>query len=262
VTWLASLPSGVLVVGSLAIAMFVAALARIVVLHLVPIDERELVGSIAPPLMPALGATFAVLMALTLANEATSLRSSQDLVSQEAAQASRLAWAATTPGVDTQPIQDALLAYLQATRGNEWHRTGASEGDDPEVAEALQTLEHAVRIQADRTDLTTPTTTELLAALDAVTTARRARLAAASRELPTLYVLTLLVSGVALVLDAGALTIRSGWRTASLIVGLAAVVGLSMALLFAMTAPWDGPLIVSGEPIDIVIDDLQTGFFT
>jgi hypothetical protein len=261
-TWLASLPSGVLVVGSLVIALVVAALSRVATRHLVPLDERELVSAIAPPLMPALGATFAVLMALTLANEATSLRTSRDLVSQEGAQAARLAWAATTPGVDTQAIQDALRAYLVATRTNEWHRSGASEDDDPEVAEAIGDLERVVRVEAADADLTTPTTTELLAALDAVTTSRRARLAAAAREIPVLYVLTLLLSGVALVLNAGALTVRGGWRTGSLIVGLAAVVGLSMALLFAITAPWAGSLIVSGEPIDIVVDDLETDFFT
>jgi hypothetical protein len=43
--------------------------------------------------------------------------------------------------------------------------------------------------------------------------------------------------------------------------GLAGVVGLSLALLFALSAPWDGPLVVSGVPIDTVVRDLQTGFF-
>lgn len=71
--------------------------------------------------MPAMGATFAVLMALTLASEAGHFRSAQDLVSNEAAQASRLAWAATSPGVETAPVQAALVHYLGATRLNEWH---------------------------------------------------------------------------------------------------------------------------------------------
>ena len=60
--------------------------------------------------MPALGATFAVLMALTLAGEAARLRSAQDIVSTEAAQASRLAWASTSTGVETAPIQCRALA--------------------------------------------------------------------------------------------------------------------------------------------------------
>ena len=43
--------------------------------------------------------------------------------------------------------------------------------------------------------------------------------------------------------------------------GLAVVVGLSVALLFALSAPWRGPLIVSGQPLDAVTRDLQNGLF-
>jgi hypothetical protein len=110
--------------------------------------------------------------------------------------------------------------------------------------------------------LGTPASTELLAALDAVTTARRARLAAASRQIPALYVLTLVAAGLALAANAGALTFRSAARTALLVTGLAAVIGLSLALLFAIGAPWRGPLIVNGGPIDAVVHDLGSGFFT
>jgi hypothetical protein len=46
-----------------------------------------------------------------------------------------------------------------------------------------------------------------------------------------------------------------------LVLGLATVVGLSLALLFALTSPWDGSLIVSGRAIDTVVRDLQSGFF-
>jgi hypothetical protein len=34
-----------------------------------------------------------------------------------------------------------------------------------------------------------------------------------------------------------------------------------MGLLFSLSAPWRGPLIVSGEPIDAVVRDLRAGFF-
>ena len=78
-------------------------------------------------------------------------------------------------------------------------------------------------------------------------------MAAASREIPVLYVVTLVVGGVALVANAGALGVRSSVRTALLVVGLAVVVGLSLALLFSLGAPWRGPLVVSGDPIDDVV---------
>jgi hypothetical protein len=261
-TWLASLPSEVLVAGWLAFAILTAVVGRWLVRFLVPVAERDQVQGIAAPLMPALGATFAVLMALTLASEAGYLRSAQDLVSNEAAQSARLAWAATSPGVQTAPIQDALTTYLTATRTNEWRGDEAVEANDPATNVALATLERTVRTEASGTGVASPTANELLTSLDAVSVARRARLAAASRDLPLLYVVTLLASGVALIVNGSALSFRSSARTASLTLGLAVVVGLSMALLFALSGPWDGPLQVSGQPIDTILRDLHSGFFS
>lgn len=258
---LSSLPAAVLVVAWLVFALLVAALGRLVVRALVPAGEHAQVPLVAAPLMPALGAAFAIFAALTLASEAGYLRSSEDLVSQEAAAASRLAWAATSPGVDADPIQAALQDYLETTRANEWAGGDAASGDDAATARAIARLEREVRAEAARSEIGTPASGELLAAMDAVSSSRRARIAAAAREIPTLYVLTLVVSGLALILNAGALTVRSSLRTALLTTGLAIVVGLSLALLFSITAPWSGPLGVSGHPLDAVIRDLNAGFF-
>lgn len=55
-------------------------------------------------------------MGLTLASEAGFLASAQGIVRNEAADAPRLVWAATSPRVNSAPIQSALLDYLPATR--------------------------------------------------------------------------------------------------------------------------------------------------
>jgi hypothetical protein len=260
-TWLASIPAAVLVAGSLVFALIVAAASRTTIRALVPEAERDQVQAIAAPLMPALGAAFAVLMALTLASEAAYLRSAQDIVSTEASEAARLAWTATGEGVATAPIHAALGEYLRATRAGEWRGGGSAERADPRTARALANLQRVVRTEAARSALGAPTSTELLSSLDALTVARRDRLAAASHELPMLYVVTLVASGVALIVNAGALTFRSSVRTSLLVAGLAVVVALSLALLFALSAPWDGALIVNGQPIDAILRDLGAGFF-
>ncbi len=126
---------------------------------------------------------------------------------------------------------------------------------------AISTLERVVRTQAAQSEIGTPASTELLTSLDALTSGRRARTAAASRQIPALYVLTLVASGVALIANAGALAFRTSLRTLLPVMGLAVVVGLSVALLFALSAPWRGPLIVSGQPLDAVTRDLQNGLF-
>jgi hypothetical protein len=46
-----------------------------------------------------------------------------------------------------------------------------------------------------------------------------------------------------------------------LIGGLNVVIGLSLALIFALGTPWRGPIVVSGDPIDAVIHDLASGYF-
>ena len=78
---------------------------------------------------------------------------------------------------------------------------------------------------------------------------------------PGLYVITLVVAGLALIAGAAALTIQARPRVAFLIGGLTAVVGLSLALIFALGTPWRGPIVVSGHPIDAVIHDLGSGYF-
>jgi hypothetical protein len=259
--WLTSRSTLVLVVGCLAVAIVAAVVTRRATRALVPVEQRDGAVAIAAPLMPALGAAFAILMALTLASEAGYLAGAQSIVSTESADASRLAWAATTPGVDSAATQAALAAYLRASRSAEWQGDAAADGTDRATTEALATLERVVRTQAVATTLGTPASNELLAALDALTSDRRARLAAASRQLPVLYVVTLAISGLALVANASVLTIRAGRRSALLIGGLTIVVGLSMALLFALGTPWRGPTTVSGGPIDGVIRDLGSGYF-
>ena len=259
--WLTTQPVWLLVAVSLALALVVAAGSRLAVAAIVPPEEADRVHALAAPLMPALGATFAVLTALTLSSEAGYLRAAQDIVSREAADASRLAWASTTPRVRTAPVQHALADYLRATRAGEWRGIGETGRADPTTAEAIARLERVVRDDAARAELGTPASTELLTSLDAVTAGRRARIAAADRQLPGLYVVTLVVSGVALVANAGALAFRSSLRASLLVAGLAAVVGLSLALLFAIAGPWDGGLVATGEPIDEVLRDLDAGFF-
>lgn len=60
-----------------------------------------------------------MLAALSLAGVASELRATDDQVSAEAADASRLAWSASGPGIDTAALQADVLTYLQTTRANQ-----------------------------------------------------------------------------------------------------------------------------------------------
>jgi hypothetical protein len=260
--WLTSQPVGVLLAGCLGIFMLMAVGGCIAVRAFIPPGDRDAAHAIAAALMTAFAAAFAILAGLTLSNEAGYLTSAQTIVSNEASDASRLAWAATSPEVDTAQIHMALVRYLDATRTYEWHGTNAANGNDPFTDRALANLERVVRAQAANPSLDTPDSNELLSALDGVTSDRRDRLAAAARQLPGLYVITLFLIGVALILNASVLAMRTRLRGAISVGALAAVAGLTMALLFALGAPWRGAISVSGRPIDSVVHDLRTGYFT
>jgi hypothetical protein len=235
--------------------------ARLVALALIPPSERAEAHSVAAGLMTAFAAAFVLLTALTLANEATLLSSAQTIVSTEAADASSLAWASTNPGVNTGPIQGALRNYLQATRTFEWHGSAAANGDDPATDNALAVLERIVRKQSARPIVGTSTSNELLTNLDAMTTQRRLRLAAASRSLPDFYAVLVIVTGLALIVNTSVVGIRGGKHAALVTMSLTIVIALSVALLFALATPWRGAIEVSGHPIDSVITDLNTGYF-
>lgn len=227
--WLTSLPLGWLIVGCVGIALLLAIGSRALAHAAIDESHRDRALAISAGIMSPLGAGFAILAALTLANAAQHLSSGESIVSSEAANASRLAWAATTRGVNTDAIQTALGQYLQATRTFEWHGSQAVNGADAPTATAVARLENAVRVQATEPGLGTPTSTELLSSVDAITSDRRARLAAASTQLPALYVVILAISGAALVANAGVLTMRASRRAVAIIGGLTLVIGLSIA---------------------------------
>jgi hypothetical protein len=68
-TWLTSLPAAVLVISGLLLALLASIGSRLAVRALIPAAERERAHTIAAPLMPALEAIFALLMALAKAKE-------------------------------------------------------------------------------------------------------------------------------------------------------------------------------------------------
>ena len=68
-------------IGWLAITVSVALGARVAVRRLVPPAERDQVPPMAAPLVPALGAAFGILMALTVTSEAGYLETAQETVS-------------------------------------------------------------------------------------------------------------------------------------------------------------------------------------
>lgn len=258
-SWLLDQSTTVLVVLSLLLVVVVAVGSRWLIRRVVPADDLPGVSAVAGPLMPALGALFALLCALALSTEAGVLRSAGEDASVEGAAAARLAWATTSPGVPERELQGALDDYLAATRAREW-ADGSPDGD-PTAMRRLERLEADVRDAAAAKTLTSAESSELLTSLDALSVARRQRLASLGSTLPELYLVVVVASGLALVANSAGLAIGHPRRTASLTAGLVVVVGLTVGLLLAVSAPFEGGFTVSGRPIDLVREGVQSGSF-
>lgn len=222
-------------------------------------DELPSAASVAGPLMPALGAVFALLAATSLGAEAAQFRSAGDDVSAEAAAASRMAWASTSPGVDSATIQKDLGAYLRSTRTYEWD--GRHPAGDPRTMRTLAELERSVRESATSKTVGSAPATELLASLDALTSLRRQRLVTATSEMPALYLVVVLAAGLALVANSAALALTMRGRMAMLTAGLVIVVALALSLLVAISSPFEGGFLVGGRPVDAIRSELAAGSF-
>ena len=251
----------VLVVSSIVFFAGAAVLTRLLAHRYVPDEDKPKVLAIVGPLTPALAALFAVMVAFTVVNEAGYLRVAQSAASSEATASSRLAWAATNPGVDTVAVQDALADYIEVMVGPEWTKTFEDEPILGPVERGLRRLETVTRDQATRPGLPASVSSELLAGLDGVTMARRDRIAEASRGIPMSYLLVLVITGLALVVNVALLTLWGGHASLVLVGGVALVVALALALLIGISAPFAGPLVVDHAALDRVLIDLQHGVF-
>lgn len=258
-SWLATRPMWLLVllfVGGLAA---VAVAARAAGGRVFRGDEAS-AASVATPLMPALGTAFAVLAAFAVASAASGLRDAESDVSREANAAARLAWASTAAADGGTEIQSKLLAYVDATLDGEWRdidRVSAGEGA---AFDELNQLERAVRAETSAGRLGAPQTAELLGAVDELGGARRSRFAEAS-PIAGGVVALLVLSAVALVVNATIVTLGRERRATAVVTSLVLVTGLSIASVVTLGSPFSGSFGASQRPLADVATDLRADRF-
>jgi hypothetical protein len=259
VTWLVGLPLWAQVLGSLAAFLGVAVGGRAVVRRLLGHDARLRAALVAPPLMPALGAIFGVLVGFTITAEADAFDEVRRDVAAEAGAASRLAWAATAPAVETELVHDALRAYLVRETSAEW---SSLRGEHPgDRLSALGRLEATVRGQLDREQVGQVEAAELVDALDDMAVARRDRVVAAGTHVSGVVFGVLVLMGLALVANAVVLTLRESRRVALVVSGLVVVVAASVATVLAVSGPFRGGVVAGDSALVEVLADLEGGSF-
>jgi len=256
--WFVDQPTAVVVLALGALFVLIA----LVTLFVARQRATPATHSVAGPLMPALGAAFGVLVAITIANEAVNYRAAQDGVVAEAATGAKLAWASTTVGLDMAAIQGALTDYVDATAVDGWAALGRGQSGSPIARDRLADLQRLVRTQAAVPGLGSAQASELLTSVGDLSRLRRTRIDVAGRDLDSLYLFVILFSGAALVVNAVLLTVGHRWIVALVPAGLVLVVVVAVSLAVSLGSPFRGGLEVSRAPLTSLANDLRTGYFS
>jgi len=235
---------------------------RGITLRLLGADRLAQGSSFAAPLMPALGVLFAFLSGFAITAMWASHSAVEAAVSQEAASASALAWAATAPGADTAGIQRALQEYLSSTATDEWDRISATDPTMDLVTDQLAVLQRTVRTSAVTPAVSTANASELLSSLDQLAAHRTERISSAARSMPLALFLALVVAGLALCLNAQIVSLTGDRRSRVVTASIILVVGIDLAVLLILSGPFLGSQRVSAAPLVAVQAEIESGIIS
>jgi Protein of unknown function (DUF4239) len=258
VRWLAGRTSAALFGMFLAWFVVWTASAYLVLDVVISAQDQADLGTIAGPLMGALGALFAFLTAFVITTEWGQHREAEHTVGMEADACVRLAWISQSPGCDGAAIRRDLAAHLDSVLNEEWPAL-ADGGGCEATHDRMSELQYRVRGVAAEPGVPASVSNDLTAAADAVAVTRAERLNAAARDLPTPLFLLAFLSGVVLTLNATVLALHLDHAHGLAIAGIVALVPLDLALLLAIAMPFKGDLRVEAHALGRVLDNLTRG---
>ena len=85
---------------------------------------------------------------------------------------------------------------------------------------------------------------------------------AAGRTLPTLLLIVLALSGIVLTINSVILVAENPGRSSFVVLSVVLLVAFDLALLLVLAAPLRGTLQASPKPIESVVNEIDSGFFT
>ena len=258
--WLASLPTSVILLIALGGALALA-LGTTVLLHrVVHTSGREHAGLTAAAYMTALGSLFAILTGFLLNGEYTVLRQTQNLVYEEVAAGSRLAFSTEgLPAADVALIHDALGNYFDTFGTSEWRALGRGTPALSASVPALAGLQQVVFDIGSRQYTPASTADGMQAAVSDLTGIRRERVAVSSQSMPVALLVLSLMTGVALIVNAIVVTLRAGRGYALVALGIIVIVALDLAAIIGISAPFNGPFQASPQPAVELANELRDG---
>ena len=263
-SWLTSLPVWAILFLSLLIVGSVSATSYLF-LHSRTGDHRERTGMAAAAYMTALGSLFAILTGFLINSEYATLRQAQSLVGKEAAAASRLAWATEAlPSVDTSLIQQRLGVYLTDSEDSDFKAFGTENAQNAQTSPGFGSLRELQSVSftiASRPYVASSTANAIEESMSDLADVRRELLSIADSEMPIELLLLSAIAGFALIINALFVALRSGGNTVYVAIGIIVIVGLDLALIIGISAPFRGPFVVDAGPVQTMATEVQSGVY-
>lgn len=247
--WMLGLTTAFILVGSVAM---VVALARS------SDSRRERAGATAAAYMTALGSLFAILTGFLINTEYSTLRQANEVVGQEAAAVSQLAYAsAGLPPPDAVLVQQRLVLYADSLATVEWPALAAGRSEESPAFTGLAGLQSEVVRLGTESYPSPDAVASMRDALQELTRTRRERIAIASQGLPLALFVLSVIAGLALIANAIIVAMRSGHRYTWVAAGIIVLVALDLAAILAISAPFRGPFQASTRPLAGVARELR-----
>ena len=227
----------------------------LIVRRLFSFDQVVINNEVAGFKFATLGVVYAVLLGLAVIAVWEKFSAAHDATAREAgalAAMYRLSAGIAPPG--DKAIRDVLTAYGRAAIDNGWPAMTAGE-ESPESRIALDKLYTAILalpIAGERDAVLLET---MLGRVNEITDARRERLALSEGVVPNVIWLVLF-TGAIMVLGFTFFFGLQNLRVQMLMTGmLAVVIFLALFVALSISHPFTGPVAVSAEPIELVVED-------
>jgi len=249
VDWLGGLPTAVLFLGLMVFGLAVAAGLTWLSARVIEDDVRTRTSSSVIAVVGVVAGIYAVLIGFVIVNEWQNFNDAQAHVSSESAALSTAYFdAATLPEPARTNIRNALAAYDRSVLCVEMPLLGDHRGPVLATARALQGVFEATANSSNLVQAS-PLYSSVVDQIGQVATARRARINAASSQVPNLLLVVILSTSLALVAVAGVLdTQHRRWHLVLLTV-ITILVSVNLALVITLDRPFGGAATVSDAPL-------------
>lgn len=231
-------------------------------------------GNTAAAYSTVLGSLFAILTGFLINAAFSTVNTSKQIVIEEAAAANRIAWVSRDlGGVGGRGLQSDLRSYLHAVVDREWPRLGDTEYDNTvlestrgdsamQQLETLQKDSAAVVTSLDSSSAADQVRAEALySAVNDLQTQRRLRFDSAQSTTPLGMFLLALVAGISLLANSIVVTLRGRAWDGFVAAGIALIVGLDLALIVNLSAPFSGGFPVPDGPLNEIYEALRQGVY-